>query len=111
MISIQDDAIEPVVSNVKPSTDHIADCDMGCTSPPAKPTTPRQSSDMSVSSNTSSKRSFRAAAFSLRTALKKPFQGWSREALWAKSGIDDVYNFPTARRRGVEGGAAGSCEN
>jgi hypothetical protein len=109
MISIQDDSIEPVISTVKPTTDHISDCDMVST--PTKPTTMRQSSDMSGSSTTSSKRSFRAAAFSLRAALKKPFQGWSKQALWAKSDIDDVYNFPTARRRGAGEDATSSPEN
>ncbi|KAL5423268.1 hypothetical protein PMIN04_004052 [Paraphaeosphaeria minitans] len=66
-----------------------------------KPTTLRQSSDFSVASSTSSKRSIRVAASSFRVALKKPFRGWTKEALWAKSSLDDVYNFPSVRRRGA----------
>jgi len=38
----------------------------------------------------------------IRAAVKKPFQGWTKDALWAKDGLDDQYNFPTVRRRGVE---------
>lgn len=66
-----------------------------------KPTAVRQSSDMSVASRSSSKHSLENAAFSLRSALKKPFQGWTKEALWAKHDLDDVYNFPSVSRRGV----------
>jgi hypothetical protein len=61
-----------------------------------KPEITRNSSDATVSS-TSSQRPTRATVTS---TLKKPFQGWSKTALWAKEGLDDEYNFPTVGRRG-----------
>ncbi|KAK3209499.1 hypothetical protein GRF29_69g2015213 [Pseudopithomyces chartarum] len=61
----------------------------------SKPNTIRASSDDSVASRTSSTHSVQSATSSLRSALKKPFQGWTKEALWAKHDLDDVYNFPT----------------
>ncbi|KAF2715754.1 hypothetical protein K504DRAFT_446560 [Pleomassaria siparia CBS 279.74] len=33
------------------------------------------------------------ATASLKKAVKAPFQGWSKELLWAREGIDDDYNF------------------
>ncbi|KAH7406818.1 hypothetical protein DE146DRAFT_648533 [Phaeosphaeria sp. MPI-PUGE-AT-0046c] len=42
------------------------------------------------------------ATFSLRTTLKKPFQGWSRELLRARDDDDDDYNFASGLRRGCE---------
>lgn len=39
---------------------------------------------------------------SLRSALKKPFQGWSRELLRARDDDDDDYNFTSGSRRGAE---------
>lgn len=38
----------------------------------------------------------------LMAALKKPFQGWSRELMRARDHDDDDYNFAGGRRRGVE---------
>ncbi|KAF1980449.1 hypothetical protein BU23DRAFT_548603, partial [Bimuria novae-zelandiae CBS 107.79] len=72
--------------------------------PTTKPTATRKSSDISVASHSSSKHAFGTATHSLRSILKKPFQGWTKEALWAKYDLDDVYNFPTVRRRGTEHG-------
>lgn len=34
-------------------------------------------------------------------ALKKPFQGWSRELLRARDDDDDDYNFASGMRRGA----------
>ncbi|CAO2652504.1 Nn.00g007870.m01.CDS01 [Neocucurbitaria sp. VM-36] len=39
---------------------------------------------------------------SLRSALKKPFQGWSKELLRARDHDDDDYNFTSGARRGAE---------
>lgn len=39
-------------------------------------------------------------SLSIKSALKKPFQGWTKEALWAREGLDDDYNFPHVKRRG-----------
>ncbi|KAF2683697.1 hypothetical protein K458DRAFT_418684 [Lentithecium fluviatile CBS 122367] len=64
-------------------------------------TTPKSTTERSASNatkeSTSSRRSTRST---LVAALKKPFQGWSKEALWAREGLDDDYNFPTGGRRG-----------
>lgn len=68
----------------------------------SKPNTIRASSDDSVASRTSSTHSVQSTTSSLRSALKKPFQGWTKEALWAKHDLDDVYNFPSVVRRGAE---------
>lgn len=38
----------------------------------------------------------------LLSLLKKPFQGWSKELLAARDGLDDDYNFPHIPRRGAE---------
>jgi hypothetical protein len=40
--------------------------------------------------------------FSLKAALKKPFQGWSRDLLRARDNDDDDYNFASGPRRGYE---------
>ncbi|PVH92560.1 hypothetical protein DM02DRAFT_662828 [Periconia macrospinosa] len=63
----------------------------------SKPFTSRTSSTSTAVSKTSSSYSH----FSLKAALKKPFQGWSKEALWARQDLDDDYNFPHVRRRGL----------
>ncbi|OAL04821.1 hypothetical protein IQ06DRAFT_290838 [Phaeosphaeriaceae sp. SRC1lsM3a] len=42
------------------------------------------------------------STFSLKTTLKKPFQGWSRELLRARDDDDDDYNFASGLRRGCE---------
>jgi len=34
------------------------------------------------------------------SALKKPFQGWSKDLLAAKEDLDDEYNFTDCRRHG-----------
>lgn len=34
-------------------------------------------------------------------ALKKPFQGWSKELLRARDNDDDDYNFASGMRRGA----------
>lgn len=39
---------------------------------------------------------------SLRSALKKPFQGWSKELLRARDNDDDDYNFSSGMRRGAQ---------
>lgn len=36
------------------------------------------------------------------TALKKPFQGWSKELLRARDDDDDDYNFASGMRRGAQ---------
>ncbi|KAI5379565.1 hypothetical protein J4E82_001604 [Alternaria postmessia] len=38
-----------------------------------------------------------ATSSSLRAALKKPFQGWSKELLRARDDDDDDYNFSSDR--------------
>lgn len=38
---------------------------------------------------------------SLKTALKKPFQGWSKDLLRARDDDDDDYNFTSGARRGA----------
>ncbi|KAH7556090.1 hypothetical protein BM1_06616 [Bipolaris maydis] len=42
------------------------------------------------------------SASSLRSALKKPFQGWSKELLRARDNDDDDYNFSSGMRRGAQ---------
>ena len=42
--------------------------------------------------------------FSLKSTLKKPFQGWSKELLRARDDDDDDYNFASGYRRGCEPG-------
>ncbi|KAF2026756.1 hypothetical protein EK21DRAFT_103018 [Setomelanomma holmii] len=42
--------------------------------------------------------------FSLKSAIKKPFQGWSKELLRARDDDDDDYNFASGLRRGCEPG-------
>jgi hypothetical protein len=37
---------------------------------------------------------------SIKAALKRPFQGWSKDLLAARDGLDDDYNFTSGRRRG-----------
>ena len=69
-------------------------------SPASKPAAFRRSGDSYSTASHSS--SLGTASLSIKSALKKPFQGWTREALWAKDDLDDVYNFPTVRRRGAE---------
>ncbi|KAH7401197.1 hypothetical protein BKA66DRAFT_405643 [Pyrenochaeta sp. MPI-SDFR-AT-0127] len=39
---------------------------------------------------------------SLRSALKKPFQGWSKDLLRARDDDDDDYNFASGARRGAQ---------
>ncbi|KAJ4373310.1 hypothetical protein N0V83_003604 [Neocucurbitaria cava] len=39
---------------------------------------------------------------SLWSALKKPFQGWSKELLRARDHDDDDYNFANGARRGAQ---------
>lgn len=63
---------------------------------PTKPETTRSNSDDTVVS-TSSQQSTRST---FASTLKKPFQGWSKSALWAREGQDDDYNFPSVSRRG-----------
>ncbi|RMZ68582.1 hypothetical protein GMOD_00008304 [Pyrenophora seminiperda CCB06] len=43
-----------------------------------------------------------ATSSSLRAALKKPFQGWSKELLRARDNDDDDYNFSSGMRRGAQ---------
>jgi hypothetical protein len=38
----------------------------------------------------------------LRAALRKPFQGWSKELLRARDNDDDDYNFSSGIRRGAQ---------
>ncbi|KAF1954719.1 hypothetical protein CC80DRAFT_493507 [Byssothecium circinans] len=67
-------------------------------------TAPRTTSTSSSSSSTPTltppQHSNQSSYFSLKAVLKKPFQGWSKEALWAREGLDDDYNFPHVKRRG-----------
>jgi hypothetical protein len=39
---------------------------------------------------------------SFMAALKKPFQGWSKELLRARDHDDDDYNFSSGTRRGAQ---------
>jgi hypothetical protein len=39
---------------------------------------------------------------SFMAALKKPFQGWSKELLRARDHDDDDYNFSSGMRRGAQ---------
>jgi hypothetical protein len=39
-------------------------------------------------------------AFSLKSTLMKPFQGWSMELMRARDDDDDDYNFASGLRRG-----------
>ncbi|KAF2828124.1 hypothetical protein CC86DRAFT_204545 [Ophiobolus disseminans] len=64
-------------------------------------TSPRSSaSSTPASSSTSPSRTL--GKFSLKSALKKPFQGWSRELLPARDNDDDDYNFTSGSRRECE---------
>lgn len=81
------------------SAQHVPDTIMT-----TKPSTSRSSSSSSSSSSTVVPRTPSTSShFSLKAALKKPFQGWTKEALWAREGLDDDYNFPHVKRRGDEG--------
>jgi hypothetical protein len=77
----------------------------GSTTPKQKPTSSRASvvdsstANASATSPTHHQKKFHA---SLLSALKKPFQGWSRDLLAAKNDLDDVYNFPHTPRRGED---------
>ncbi|KAF2649806.1 hypothetical protein K491DRAFT_610070 [Lophiostoma macrostomum CBS 122681] len=62
------------------------------TNPSDKPSAERAT----VSQSSRPRKSFRR---SLTSALKKPFQGWSRDLVAAKSNLDDDYNFSDGRRR------------
>ncbi|KAF1835878.1 hypothetical protein BDW02DRAFT_495030 [Decorospora gaudefroyi] len=39
---------------------------------------------------------------SLKMALKKPFQGWSKDLLRARDNDDDEYNFSSGSCRGAQ---------
>ncbi|KAG9187251.1 hypothetical protein G6011_05122 [Alternaria panax] len=43
-----------------------------------------------------------ASSSSLKAALKKPFQGWSKDLLRARDNDDDDYNFSSGMRRGAQ---------
>ncbi|KAF2787499.1 hypothetical protein K505DRAFT_329638 [Melanomma pulvis-pyrius CBS 109.77] len=56
----------------------------------------------SSTSTTSTRNAPLLATSTWKKAVKKPFQGWSKELLWAREGIDDDYNFasqPWGERR------------
>ncbi|CAA9961060.1 hypothetical protein PTMSG1_04444 [Pyrenophora teres f. maculata] len=53
-------------------------------------------------SNSSSQQHAFVTSSSLRAALKKPFQGWSKELLRARDNDDDDYNFSSGMRRGAQ---------
>ncbi|KAF2740826.1 hypothetical protein EJ04DRAFT_507822 [Polyplosphaeria fusca] len=40
----------------------------------------------------------------IKSTLKKPFEGWSKDLLAARDGLDDDYNFASGKRRGAEVG-------
>ncbi|KAI4618111.1 uncharacterized protein J4E87_008121 [Alternaria ethzedia] len=43
-----------------------------------------------------------ATSSSLKSMLKKPFQGWSKDLLRARDDDDDDYNFSSGMRRGAQ---------
>ncbi|QRC91624.1 hypothetical protein JI435_018520, partial [Parastagonospora nodorum SN15] len=57
-------------------------------------------SSITVAARRPQSRSQRSCA--LIAALKKPFQGWSKELLRARDHDDDDYNFASGRRRGFK---------
>ncbi|PSN74864.1 hypothetical protein BS50DRAFT_567632 [Corynespora cassiicola Philippines] len=64
-----------------------------------KPSSTRTSSSDTAVPTLSTRKSHHT---SLKSALKKPFQGWTKEALWAREGLDDDYNFTSGKRRGQD---------
>lgn len=60
----------------------------------------RKNSEVTIPSLASTNHSTSSVSASIKSALKKPFQGWTKEALWAREGLDDDYNFPHVGRRG-----------
>ncbi|KAF2010813.1 hypothetical protein BU24DRAFT_427014 [Aaosphaeria arxii CBS 175.79] len=67
---------------------------------PSKASTIRLSHDIPRENSTSSTSSTKptSTGSKLVAALKKPFQGWSKELLAARDGLDDDYNFASGRR-------------
>ncbi|KAF2120017.1 hypothetical protein BDV96DRAFT_566552 [Lophiotrema nucula] len=66
-------------------------------------TTPKPQSSQSsayASSTASSTKSLHHSV--IKSALKKPFQGWSKDLLAARDDLDDDYNFASGARRGTE---------
>lgn len=62
--------------------------------PSSKPAPNRLSMASSTAPSSQSHHSERSIHRTLVSTLKKPFQGWSRELLAARDGLDDDYNFP-----------------
>ncbi|KAJ4991783.1 hypothetical protein SVAN01_02633 [Stagonosporopsis vannaccii] len=62
-------------------------------------TSSSRSSSVTMSGEQSRQASQRSQGF--MAALKKPFQGWSKELLRARDDDDDDYNFTSGMRRGA----------
>jgi hypothetical protein len=68
----------------------------------SQPSTRASSVTTSVARSQSEHQSLALGTASLKTALKKPFQGWSKDLLRARDDDDDNYNFASGARRGAE---------
>jgi len=53
-----------------------------------------------ITSTPSSPTGLKKSNSAVWSALKKPFQGWSKDLLAAKEDLDDEYNFTDCRRHG-----------
>ncbi|CAN9093832.1 unnamed protein product [Alternaria alternata] len=68
----------------------------------SKPSSRSSSVTAPVESSSLSQHHAITTSSSLRAALKKPFQGWSKELLRARDDDDDDYNFSSGMRRGAQ---------
>lgn len=70
---------------------------------PVTSSTTNHASSVNLASQSKSKGPTHSkGSFSLKAALKKPFQGWSKELLRARENDGDDYNFTEGVRRGYE---------
>jgi hypothetical protein len=64
-------------------------------------TSQQSSRSSSVTAAEPARPSMQRQPSSFMAALKKPFQGWSKELLRARDDDDDHYNFASGARRGA----------
>jgi hypothetical protein len=84
-------------------SDLIHNCTLNMVGRTSKPSSRSSSVTAPVDcSSSSSQHHALTTSSSLRAALKKPFQGWSKDLLRARDNDDDDYNFSSGMRRGAQ---------
>ncbi|KAF2995247.1 hypothetical protein E8E13_003233 [Curvularia kusanoi] len=98
--SIQKHKLCGITGIANPSSDQLPESSIFLLSTMSTPS-PSSSRSSSITMPGEQARQRAQQSHGFMATLKKPFQGWSKDLLWAKTSLDEEYTFASGQRRGA----------